>query len=120
MRPFNEPIISNALMNANISSPGIPLAQTFGYAIQAVYTGTPTGTLKLQASNDPLGDLTNPNDQPTNWEDISNSSQSISAAGSFLWNVTDVMYTWVRLVFTDGSGGTSTARLSANINGKGV
>ena len=121
MRSNNAVLVTNAVMNTTITSPAVQLDQIIGYAIQAVYTGTPTGTFKLQASNDPVKLAYDVNPQtPTNWTDIANSSYSVSSAGIYTWNVTDVFYTFVRLVYTDGSSGTSTAVLNANINFKGI
>jgi hypothetical protein len=58
---------------------------------------------------------------PTNWVDITNSPYAVSAAGNYMWNVFDTMYNWVRVVYTDSSGGTSTAVITqCNFNGKGV
>jgi len=114
-----------APMNANINGPAMQLKYMFGYSIQAEFTATPTGTLSLQGSADPeemgppvaIGD---PNYQPKNWTTILNSPQTISTSGSYLWNVSDVQYNWVRLVYVDSSGGTSTATLAATFNGKGI
>lgn len=108
------------VMNANINSPASALENIFGYAIQAVYTGTPTGSLKLQISCDPIQNATPNPTLPTNWVDLINSSVNVSAAGAYIWNIPDVNYTWVRVVYTDGSSGASTAVLNVIINAKGV
>lgn len=127
MRTVNIPNIipSGTVMNTTINSSAIPLYQIYGYSIQAVYTGTPTGAFKLQGSSDPVPQAGSPSitaaPTPVNWSDIANSSESISAAGNFMWNVFDVMYNWVRLVYTDSSGGTSTAIVTVStFNGKGI
>jgi hypothetical protein len=120
VKPFNDPLLTNVVLSANKASAAIPLPQMFGYAVQAVISGTPTGTLKLQASVDPVQEgVPNP-PLPTNWNDIASSSVTVTAAGTTTWNVTDAMYTWVRLVYTDASSGSSTAVINANINGKGI
>lgn len=71
------------------------LNQIFGYSIQAVYTGSPAGVLTLQASND-----------GTNFCDIPGTAFTVSAAGSFLWNVTGSNYLYVQMTWvpTSGSG----------------
>ena len=109
-------------MNTNLTSSAFNLNQIYGYCIQAVWTGTPTGTFKLQASADPSDiQLRNANQQPVNWTDVANSSQAVTIAGSYMWNVTEIMYGWVRLVYTDTSSGASTAVLTVStINTKGV
>lgn len=105
-------------MNANIFSQALQLRNMYGYAIQAFWTGTPTGTIKLQGSCDPWSPAPF---IPTNWSDLDQTSLTISNAGNELWNVFDVMYNWVRFVYIDASGGTSNAILtSAVFNGKGI
>jgi hypothetical protein len=75
------------------------LDQIFAYSIQAAYTGSPDGTLKLQCSND-----YSPEFGTGTWTDIADSSNSISGAGSSTWNVTSSNYAWVKFVFTFSSG----------------
>jgi hypothetical protein len=128
MRTFNKQISTNVAMNANSNSPYIPLKNIFMYAMAAIVTGTPTGTIKLQASNDPetndtqTNSTTNtpPSVAPVNWVDIANSSFSLSSAGETMWNVHDVGYNYVRVVYTDSSGGASTATMNIIFNGKGA
>ena len=125
MRTYNYPIpLSTTTMNTTITSPACQLYNIYGYAIQIVWTGTPTGTLKLQVSSDPVPQgppNVIPPFEPTHWSDLTDSPFAITAAGDYMWNVYDVMYNWVRLVYTDASGGTSTASItSLVINCKGV
>lgn len=98
------------------------------YSIQIVFNDTPTGSFKLQSSCDPVtaanlvmganGVVTY---VPTNWTDIMNSTFSITTSGNVQWNVRDIGYNYVRVVYTDGSGGTSTSVItSAIFNGKGI
>lgn len=110
---------SGAMTGTNtITSDPIPVEQLWAYAIQAVWTGTPNGTLKLQASCDaPDKAVQASNGGPytvTNWTDISGSSNSVTgSAGSFMWNVSDVGYRFVRLSYTNSSSsGTLTAKAS--------
>jgi hypothetical protein len=65
----------------------------FGFSVQAIATGAPVGALKLQISLD-----------GTNFVDYPSSSQAVSAAGSFIWNVADVMFRYFRVVYTKTSG----------------
>lgn len=124
MKVYNISLASAQAANADFNSDAMQCYQMFGYSIQAEYGALINGTFKLQGSCDPVpqGSTSTPltGAAPINWTDITNSSQAVSAAGSTIWNVTDVMYNWVRLVFTDGSGGTSTATFSARFNGKGI
>jgi hypothetical protein len=126
MRVFNQPKIGlqGLTMNTTLNSSAISLKGIYGYAVQVVWTGTPNGSLKLQASSDAAGDQASPlnlTNTVTNWSDVANSSTAITAAGNYMWNVSEVMYNWVRVVYTDSSGGSSTAVITVSqINAKGV
>lgn len=121
MRVFNIQPTMGQTMNTTITSDAFQLYQMFGFSIQVTFTGTPTGTFKLQASSDPVTQVSlNTVTPATHWTDVANSSQAVSAAGNVLWNVSDVMYNWVRVVYTDGSAGASTAVITnLTFNGKG-
>lgn len=127
MRTFNQKINMNTAMSASFNSPYVPLKNIYTYAIAMIVTGTPTGTVKLQASNDPETNDTQTNSTgvppavgPTNWADITNSTFTLSGPGETLWNVNFVGYNYVRVVYTDTSGGSSTATANIIFNGKGV
>ena len=96
------------------------------YTIAAIITGTPSGTLKIQASNDPETNDTQTNSTglapavgPVNWVDIADSSFAVASAGETMWNVRYIGYNYVRVVYTDASGGTSIATMNVIYNGKG-
>lgn len=107
--------------STTIVSDPIRVDQIYGYAIQAVYTGAPIGTLSLQASCDSTGRQTQVSsggpDSVTNWNTITNSPQAISGAGAFTWNVNGSFYNYVRLVYVNTSG---TGVLTAKMSEKGV
>lgn len=124
MNVFNTPLFNPLLtvpMNQNLTSNAVPVVNMEGYSIQAVYTASPNGILALQASSDPFKYATASPQPPVpmNWTTITNSPQTVTAAGVFIWNVEFVYYNYVRLIYTDLSGGTSTATLTAVINAKG-
>lgn len=128
MKPFNVTnlIPAGTVMNQNINSSPQQVYSVFSGAIQVVFTGTPTGTFKLQASADSAfsGNATSAgsglNASPVNWTDVSGSSNAVAAAGSLMYNIIEPGYNWLRLVYTDGSGGASTAVItSCTVNGKG-
>lgn len=126
MQVYSKPLFASLplTMNTTLTSQAMQLWDIFGYSIQVVFTGTPTGSFKLQGSCDPIikGNPAGQTPQtPAHWSDIENSTQSITAAGDFVYNVADSEYNYVRLIYTDTSGGTSTASLtSAIFNGKGI
>ena len=120
---YQHMLPTTTMLNTNINGPAMQLKRMWGFAIQAVWTGTPTGTFKIQVSADPFYEGApgqNPT-EPINWTDLIDSPYAVSAAGNYMWNVFDTAFNWARLVYTDGSGGTSTAVLTVStFNGKGV
>lgn len=128
MRIFNEDILdvdgvrTTPAMASSFNLHPIYLGHIVDYSIQLVFTGSPGGNFKLQASNDPGQPNAASEAQQvvgvTNWTDVLDSAQTISAAGNHVWTVENAGYTWVRVVWTATSGsGTLT---SARANGKGV
>lgn len=122
MRVFNQQISTGVVLNANSNSPFVPLKSIFMYSIAANISGTPTGTISLQASNDPETNDTQPlsNKPPVNWVTIANSSFSVTSSGETMWNVSEVAYNYVRVVYVDSSSGASTATMNIVFNGKGA
>lgn len=120
---FNKQVASNVPLNADYNSPATPLKTAYMYAMAANVTGTPTGSIKLQACNDPETNTTIPTGIPypqaMNWVDIDNSTFTLNSAGETMWNVRAVAYNYVRVVYTDASGGSSTATMNLVVNVKG-
>lgn len=87
---------STDLSNSTVTSDPIPAYMVSKLSIQIVFTGSPTGTFKLQGSTD-RGYGT-----PSNWTDLSNMSSAVTAAGDIMWTVEGVK--WVRMVYTKTSG----------------
>lgn len=127
MQQFNKPNIipAGTVLNTTVNSVAVPLQNLMGYAIQVSFTGTPNGAFKLQSSCDNPANVTATGGLasqflPTHWTDVAGSSFTVSAAGNVEWNYTFDMSSWVRVVYTDASGGASTAVIaSATFNGKG-
>jgi hypothetical protein len=68
----------------------VSLDHLYAYAVWASWSGTTiAGSIKLQASID-----------GTNWNDVADSSQTISAASTYLWNITEVAYPNFRVSVT--------------------
>lgn len=78
-----------------------------GSGTQTITPAALSGSFKLQASNNYDPDRLW---KVATWTDITGSSTSASGAGSFGWNVSDVYYAWVRLVWTwtEGTGNVTT------------
>lgn len=128
MKVVNVPNIIpvGAVMNATINSVACQLYEAITFSVQVVFTGTPTGSFKLQSSNDkaysgnPNTNGSGLNVAPINWTDITGSSFAITAAGSLQWNFPYPGFNWVRLVYTDTSGGTATSIVTVStFNAKG-
>jgi hypothetical protein len=113
-------IVTSGDMSADVTSKGVFLDQLALYSIQAVWSGSsPTGTFKLQVSNDyvPVSQTnSDPANAVTSWTDYTASSYAITANGDYMWNVTVAGYCWVRLKYTFTSG---TGTLNAKFFGKG-
>lgn len=95
-------------MTATITSNQVWFAPHSNLLIQLVFTGSPNGTFKLQASAD-APDASDPvNTTVTNWSDVGDSSQAITEAGDHMYELQNISYSFVRLVWTDTSSGVST------------
>lgn len=114
MRILGESILlTNGDMSADIQSPYQLVSQFQDAAIQASWTGSPIGSLKLQISNDDPHFVT-----PFNivWSDYTGSTTAVSGPGNFLWNLVFVGYNLIRVVYTFSSG---TGSLNITAAGKG-
>lgn len=115
MRAVNSQILSNADASADQASAAVPSSQIFYISAQAVVTGTSTGTLKLQFSNDACEGSQSP--VPTNWNNITGATVTISGAGTYAILKTELSYRFVRAVFTHTNAAAGT--ITAVINGMG-
>ena len=87
---------STDLSTATITSDGYDVSQASGFSISIAVTGSPVGVFKLQGSNSDTG--------TTTYDDISGATYSTTTAVNFSWNVSDVFYSFVRLIWTKTSG----------------
>lgn len=116
-------LLTNATMGVGtVTSAPIVVDQIWGYAVQAFWTGTPAGTISLQASSEsPPNQNQVSNGGPDNitiWDTIANSPVVIAGApGSYMWNVTTASYRYFQLVYVGTSGAGS---LSAIVSLKGI
>ncbi len=129
MRYGSAQILSNGSMSGNIKSFGVDVQQEWVFSIQALWSGITgaqsggVGTLGLEISNDNVNvglQGTDPAVNVKNWTTFSSTLSSTSASAgssSFLWNISDPGFRWVRLSYTASS---ATGILSANYFGKGV
>lgn len=91
---FNNHAISAFSMVGNTDSGVIDIAEASGYCVHAIYTGSPTGTITINASNDGI-----------NFSQIANQSLT-GSGGQFLSNQIGSYYRYVRVnyVFSSGTG----------------
>jgi hypothetical protein len=117
--PGGESIGSGTDASVSQQSEAVDLNYRYGVAFQAVFTGSPVGTISLQGSCD-YG-ARNPqqaggNYQIVNWTDIANSSASVTGAGTVSWNFQGSFYKWIRVIYT-ASSGSGTISIRANSKG---
>lgn len=93
MHTFPDTLVNAVSMATSITSSVQGMQNYHFIYIQAVFTGSPVGTFTIQSSND-----------QTNWDTISGSSVAISAAGSQSWNICNIGYPYLRVVYTRTSG----------------
>ncbi len=107
MRTTNVKLFDDYSMDQDGYSNAFDLELVTGYSLQAVWSGTPTGYLFIQVSNDFTKPL-------TNWTLIDRSLVPTNgAAGDALWKQHMAAFRWVRFGYAFGSGtGTLNARLS--------
>lgn len=102
------------------NSDAIYIGQSMGACIQAVFTGTPAGTFKLQVSNDqgPNETIISANQAPvSHWSDYTGSAVVISGAGDWTWDVTITNSRWIRVSFTASSSTGTLTSLQCNVKG---
>jgi len=101
-------LVSAVSAASDQNSPSFDLQDLEKYSIHVDYSGSDlAGTLKLQCSDD-----------NSDWIDVANSSQAITAAASHLWNVTNAAYQYVRVNWDRDSGTgnwTVTAKIKENL-----
>ena len=94
-------LVTDGDMSGSVNSTALDLHEVSDFAIQAVWTGTPTGTLVLQGSCDNVELGTD----VTNWVNITDSSYTVTVSDSnYLWDYSDAAFLWVRLAWTNTTG----------------
>lgn len=83
--------------------------QLVSASFQTIFAdATVIGVVKIQASNDINNAMYNNGFVPTNWTDIPSATAAVTAGTSTLITLNNVVYQYLRVVFTYTSGGSST------------
>jgi hypothetical protein len=98
------PLDTNASLAANYTGNSFPISGMNYGGLQAVWTGSPQGTLAIQVSND-----------NSNWSTSSASQISISGSGNYAWSVAPIGFGFVRIFYTYTMG---TGTLNTNLWGR--
>lgn len=107
MRYVADKIIGAGDLSGNLTSEVIDIRMQYGFSVFAAWTGTPSGTLKMQASPDGIN----------NWMDVSGVTASpAGSGGTYFVNQQWQFYPYVRFVYTRVSG---TGSLDLWFTGKG-
>lgn len=113
MRQVNVNVLSapdNASANGNV----IDSNQLFAASFQAVFGDvTAAGNIQIQASNDisaPGAPVNSPG--PTNWTNITGATATVTAGASVLVSLSNINYRFLRVVWTNTSGGSTTINVN--------
>lgn len=113
---------SFAALASNVNGPALNVEHLEGvsFIIKTTDSGALAGSFKLQISNNAftgnVGSSSYPNPNAT-WLDYSGSAQVVAGAEVKGWNVTDLYFKAIRLVWTASAGAGSA---EVNVQAKGV
>lgn len=100
----------NGDASGDLAGATVDINNHFNISAQAVVTGTSTGTLKMQVSNDMVKPV-------VNWSDLPSATVSIAGAGSYLIPKQDISYRWFQLVYTHTNAAAGTINAIIKTNG---
>ena len=104
INPFK--LWDSASLGASIQTAGLDVTRLIYASIAIDWTGTPTGTIQLQAKN---GD--------SSWIDITGQSQALAgSSGAVMFSLTILPWEQIRLAYARTSG---TGTITANLIAKG-
>jgi len=108
MRTENETILeelSGTDMSVDITSPAYSIEHIYGFSVQFKWSGSATGNLTIQGSNDVWDNTQNYN--VVNWETIPGAEFDVSTGTSVLFNIDRAFYRWFRVNFVSAGGAAS-------------
>lgn len=101
---LSNKLIEDGDMSVAFQSEQLQLSQRGGFAMHAVFTGAPVGSLYISVSIDALS-----------WVILPDSTQAITEAGDVFYNVTESKYLLARLHWAPISG---TGIMDASVSAK--
>lgn len=112
----------DAFLNADATLASVTSAPVDSlYFVNVTVIGIPTGgvtitgTLKLQASNDPVPTSA----QIVNWVDVPSATVAVTTSGTnVVFEKSNISYLWMRVVYTKTTSATG-ALITAALNGSG-
>lgn len=119
LRAIRIPIVVSGNMAVDVVSSITRLDQMWGYMVQAIFTtsGTLGGVLSLETSvsheEDPEGNVI----VAGTWDTVDNSSELLTGAGSFTWDITKSQAPYMRLRYTHTGGDSGALNAFACIKG---
>lgn len=116
MRSATIKAISVASAADNINGAAIKMDQNFVFSAVVVMTGSSTGTLKLQYSNDIPNQVVQ-GWAPTNWVDITGATVTMGAAETKGIQKTEICCAWIRPVWTKDNGSAGTISVNIQVMG---
>jgi len=102
MKSVTDTILSAVDVSVNQTSEALDLRFNYGYAVQCSFTGSPSGSVLIEGSND-----------KTNWSQIT----SLTVSGlNILSDNKDAVY-WPYIRVSKAAGGTGTMTVTITIKG---
>lgn len=109
---FNIKLADNQSMSSDFLSDYVNIDEISGFSLSAEFSGAPMGILQVLASDDnPVNSIPS----ASSFAVISDSSQGISAAGTYRLNYDFPRFRWIKFQYVRTSG---TGTLNARINSK--
>lgn len=116
MQQFQQKVLDAVSTATGANSAAIDASNMLQVSAHCIATGSPTGAVKIQVSNDsPIG-LKGQSSSvwtPTNWADLPSATVTVGAAGNFVIPKTDICYQFIRFVYTGTGVGTVTVQIKA-------
>lgn len=112
MTNYPKTLFAAGDLSGNLTSDDCDITNMYGYSLQLNFTGTATGNITVQGSNDVKNEM--PGNAIANWATIA--TFALAAPGSIMYNVDACHYRHFRFSYS-ATGGNGT--LIAKVNAKG-